>query len=94
MILFSKLYEHQYNNALSRDYVELHLNELGFYLDHKKRYFGWRGEINENFTIDLDLNNIQYSQTKIDSYLKENYLNDEMKIDLKDYNDLKPLKIK
>lgn len=86
MILFSKLYEHKYNNAISKDYVELHLNELGFYLDHKKRYFGWRGEINENFTIDLDVKDLQKSQNQINSYLKENYLDDEMKISLNDYN--------
>lgn len=86
MILFSKLYEHQYNSALSRDYVELHLNELGFYLDHKKRYFGWRGEINENFTIDLNAKDLNKSQKQIDSYLKENYLEDEIKISLNDYN--------
>ena len=86
MILFSKFCEHKYNNALSRDYVELHLNELGFYLDHKKRYFGWRGEINENIVIDLDVKNIKDSQSKINLYIKENFSEYDIKINLNDYN--------
>jgi len=74
MVLYENLYEREGNDSWLKDYVQLHHNDMGLYLEHKKRWNGWSGEIKENYTLDLDLDDIETSQEKIDNYIEEHSL--------------------
>jgi len=84
MILYSNLYEREGNDAWLKDYVELHRNDLGLYIDHKVRWTGWGEPINENYTLELDENDLEKSQILLDEYLDRHSLEEEMKINLKE----------
>ncbi len=83
MILYENSYEREGNDSWLVDYVQLHLNHLGLYLDHKKRWSGWRGDINDNYTLDLDIDDLEKSQEKLDRYLYDHDLEGTINIELK-----------
>lgn len=74
MILYNDVYEREGNDAWLIDYVELHQNSIGFYLEHKKRWNGWNGEIKENYTVELDIDDLDKSQKIIDEHIEEHSL--------------------
>ncbi len=74
MILYEYCYERAGNDAWLKDYVQLHRNDCGLYLDHKKRWSGWSGDIKENHTLELDENDLEKSQKMIDEYIEEHSL--------------------
>ena len=74
MILYEYLYERKGNDSWLKDYVELHRNDIGLYIDHKKRWDGWGGEIKENYTIELDENDLEASQKIVDEWISDNSL--------------------
>lgn len=82
MLLYDELYEREGNDAWLKDYIQLHLNGIGLYLDHKKRWNGWNGEIIENNTLELDQYDIEKSQKMLDEYLHEHNLDDAIVIKL------------
>ena len=82
MILYENVYEREGNDAWLKDYIQLCLNDMGLYIEHKKRWNGWRGEINENNTLELDEYNLDKSQKLLDEYLYENSLKDGIIIKL------------
>lgn len=92
MILYYDTYEREGNDAWLVDHVELHSNAIGLYLDHKRRWKGWNGDINGNHTLELDAGDIEGSQKKIDDYIREEGLYHEypsgktegIKIDLRE----------
>jgi len=83
MILYSNCYSRNGNDAILVDMITLNLDEIGLYLDHKKRWRGCRGNISENYTLELDVDDVKKSQEQIDLYLKENGL-DVVEINLED----------
>lgn len=82
MILYNNIYEREGNDAWLKDYVDLHLNELGLYLEHKKRWDGWDGEIKEDYTLELDEDNLEKSQKLLNEYLYEHSLENNIIIKL------------
>lgn len=74
MILYKKIYEREGNDSWLKDYVELHRNDCGLFLEHKKRWNGWNGEIKENLTLELDINDLDASQSLLDDYIDEHSL--------------------
>jgi len=40
MILYENTYEREGNDSWLKDYVQLHNNSIGLYLEHKKRWTG------------------------------------------------------
>ena len=82
MILYENSYEREGNDAWLKDYVQLHLNDIGLYLEHKKRWNGWSGEIKENNTLELDEYDLDKSQKLLDEYLYGNSLEDGIIIQL------------
>jgi hypothetical protein len=74
MILYENTYEREGNDSWLKDYVQLHSNDMGLYLEHKKRWNGWNGEIKENYTLELDENDLEKSQKMIDEYINEHSL--------------------
>lgn len=73
-IIFSQIYEREGNDAWLKDLIQIHHNELGLYIDHKQRWSGWSGEIKEDNTIDLDIDDLDESQKIIDKYIDDNSL--------------------
>jgi hypothetical protein len=43
-------------------------------LEHKKLWVGWGGDIKENFTLELDKNDLKKSQKILDEYIYKNSL--------------------
>ena len=84
MILYTQEYSREGNDAWLIDYVELHNNSMGLYLIHKKDWKGWGGDIKETTNIDLDISEIEESQSKLDQYLIDIYLIDEIKINIEE----------
>lgn len=82
MILYSQLYQREGNDTWLRDLVELHWNGLGLFLDIKKRWSGWGGDMLENHTLDLNEGTIEQKQKCIDEYLKLHDLEHVVKIPL------------
>lgn len=82
MIIYEKNYEREGNDSWLKDYIQLHLNDVGLYLDHKKRWNGWNGEIKENNTLELDENDLEKSQKILDGYINEHSLEDDIIIKL------------
>ena len=82
MILYENSYEREGNDSWLKDYVQLHSNEMGLYLEHKKRWNGWNGEIKEDNTLELDEYDLSKSQKMLDEYLYENSLEDGIIIKL------------
>lgn len=82
MILYEKIYEREGNDTWLKDYVQLHLNDMGLYLEHKKRWNGWNGEIKENNNLELYENDLDKSQKLLDEYLYEHSLEDVIIIKL------------
>jgi hypothetical protein len=82
MILYESVYEREGNDAWLKDYVQLHSNDMGLYLEHKKRWNGWNGEIKENNTIELDEYDLEKSQKLLDEYLYEHSIEDGIIIKL------------
>lgn len=82
MILYENVYEREGNDAWLKDYVQLHLNDMGLYLEHKKRWNGWNGEIKENNTLELYEDDLEKSQKLLDEYLYEHSLEDVIVIKL------------
>lgn len=82
MILYEKMYEREGNDAWLKDYVELHLNDIGLYLEHKKRWDGWNGKITEDNTIELDKYDLEQSQKTLDQFIYDNNLENVIAIKL------------
>jgi hypothetical protein len=82
MILFSKLYEREGNDSWLKDYVEIRRNPFGLFLEHSVHHSGWAGEIKESYKIELDCSDIPESQIKVNKYLNDHLLDDEIKIEL------------
>lgn len=82
MILYEKMYEREGNDAWLKDYVELHLNDIGLYLEHKKRWDGWNGKITEDNTIELDKYDLEQSQKTLDQFIYDNSLENVIAIKL------------
>ena len=82
MILYENVYEREGNYVWLKDYVQLHSNDMGLYLEHKKRWNGWNGEIKENNTIELDEYDLEKSQKLLDEYLCEHSIEDGIIIKL------------
>jgi len=74
MILFSQLYEREGNDAWLKDLIQIHHNDMGLYIEHKQRWNGRRGESKEDYSIDLDIDDIEKSQKIIDEYIDEHSL--------------------
>jgi len=74
MILYEYTYEREGNDAWLKDHVQLIYNEIGLYLDHKKRWSGWGEPIKENYTLELDENDLDSSQEKLNQYIENNSL--------------------
>jgi hypothetical protein len=74
MILYSEIYEREGNDAWLIDYVEIHKNIIGFYLEHKVRWSGWNGDLKEDYTIELDDSDLEKSQKIIDEYIEHHSL--------------------
>lgn len=83
MTLYEKLYEREGNDAWLKDYIEIRKTSLGLIMEHKVRHSGWNGPVKEDYTIDLDSDDIETSQNKIDKYLEDNMLEKDFDIDLK-----------
>lgn len=81
MVLFSKLYEREGNDAWLKDYIEIDRNPIGLYFRHTINHTGWNGDIKETTTFELN-GDLVSSQQRIDSYLKNELLDDEFKINL------------
>jgi hypothetical protein len=62
---------------------------MGLYLEHKKRWNGWNGEIKENNTLELDENDLEKSQKLLDEYINEHSLEDGIIIKLNELINLK-----
>lgn len=84
MILYENCYERAGNDSWLKDYVQLHLNDIGLYLEHKIRWDGWNGKIKENFTIELDEDDLEKSQKILDKYLNDHSLEEGIIINLKE----------
>lgn len=64
---------------------------MGLYLEHKRDWNGWNGPIKDSRTLELDVDDLEKSQAKIDEYINEHSLYHEypsgkaegIKIDLK-----------
>jgi hypothetical protein len=82
MILYENTYEREGNDSWLKDFVQLHLNDMGLYLEHKLRWNGWFGEMKENHTLELDENDLEKSQRMIDEYIYEHGLQDSITIKL------------
>ena len=82
MILYENIYEREGNDSWLKDYVQLHNNSIGLYLEHKIRWNGWNGEIKENYTLELDENDLEKSQKLLDEYINEHNLEDGIIIKL------------
>jgi hypothetical protein len=50
---------------------------MGLYLTHKQDWNGWNGRSQDNYTLDLDLEDLEGSQQKIDEYIKDHSLFNE-----------------
>ena len=74
MILYEYCYEREGNDAWLKDYVQLHSNDFGLYLEHKKLWVGWGDDIKENYTLELDENDLDKSQKILDEYIDEHSL--------------------
>ena len=82
MVLYENTYEREGNDAWLTDYVQLCYNQTGLCLIHKKLWNGWGGDIKEDNILNLDESNLEMSQKKLDEYLFENSLEDDISIDL------------
>jgi hypothetical protein len=74
MILYEKKYEREGNDSWLIDFVRLHYNSFGLYLEHKLHWNGWNGVIKENHTLELDVNNLDKSQEILNEYIDDNSL--------------------
>lgn len=83
MTLYEKLYEREGNDAWLKDCIEIRRTSIGLIMEHKVRHTGWNGDCNEDYTINLDSDDIEASQKKIDNYLEDNMLKEDFSIDLK-----------
>ena len=84
MILYEKLYQREGNDSWLKDFIQLHCNAFGLYLDHKVDHTGWSGDIKNSYTLELDSDDLESSQELLNKYLYNNSLEDEIKIDLID----------
>jgi hypothetical protein len=83
-ILYNNLYEREGNDSWLKDRIKIYIEDGELTLHHKIMHDGWGGEIRENITIDLDVDDIESSQKRVNDYLYDHSLEDEMKIDLKE----------
>jgi hypothetical protein len=84
MVLFSKLYEREGNDGWLKDYIEIIRNPLGLYFNHTLKHTGWAGDVNENYQIEIDVDDLNDAQQKIDLHLKNVLLEDEFQIKLEE----------
>jgi len=82
MVLFSKLFEREGNDGWLKDYIEIVRNPLGLYFNHNLKYTGWRGDVKENYQIELDIDDLKSSQEKIDLHLRNELIDNEFQINL------------
>ena len=74
MILYEYTYEREGNDSWLKDMVQLHHNDMGLYLDHKKKYTGWGSDVKGSYTLELDEDDIEKSQKLLDDYIENNNL--------------------
>lgn len=74
MLIYKNTYEREGNDSWLKDHIHLHHNDIGLYLDHKKRWNGWNGNISENHTLELDEFDLEKSQKLINDYIEDNSL--------------------
>jgi hypothetical protein len=77
MILYNNTYEREGNDSWLIDKVMLHYDDMGLYLYHKWKHSGWQGEDTGSHTLNLDVDDLEKSQKRLDAYIDENNLQRE-----------------
>lgn len=76
-ILYNKTYEREGNDAWLIDEITITITSLGLVMYHIKNWNGWGGPIKESNVINLDMDDVDGSQKRIDDYIDNNSLYSE-----------------
>ena len=77
MILYISTYEREGNDSWLSDRVILHYDDMGLYVYHRWEHNGWQGNDKGSYTLDLDSDDLEKSQKKLDAYIDDNSLQRE-----------------
>lgn len=74
-VLYEKTYEREGNDSWLIDRVKL-CNDynFGLHLERKYKYTGWVGDDKGDHTLELDIDDLDASQKKLDEYIDEHSL--------------------